>query len=157
MDSSRRRVPRRALVPAAALPLLAFGACGDGGGVGEGEPARDSIAVTVSPAPPPPLPAGESDGAIGVRVERTGRLALRVDGRTALSGPVQVSVEDGHEVLFGPTEVAVEEGRFRVELAMAPSPRPVVFVYVSDPAGRHQTVVPVGAVGTVGAAGPSVE
>jgi hypothetical protein len=84
---------------------------------------------------------GEAEGAIGVRVERTGPRALRVAGRTTFAPVVQVSVEDGHNILFGPADVPVRDGRFAVDATLEPTERARVFVYVTDPRGMSQTVV----------------
>lgn len=110
------------------------------------------------PAPAPPTaPRGESDGVIGVRVEQPRPRELAVHGATTSpDSVVQVSVEDGHRVLFGPADVPVRRGRFRVDFAHEPTDRPSVLVYVGDPAGRHQTVVPVAAGAREAAAGPAV-
>lgn len=142
--------------------VAGFAACADGDGRSSGSDAASVVdTVAAVPAAPPSssaAPAGESDGVIGVRVEQPRPRELTVHGATASADSVvQVSVEDGHRILFGPADVAVRDGRFRIDFAHEPSDRPAVFVYVGDPAGRHQTVVPVATQARAAAAGPSVD
>lgn len=139
--------------PAAVVAAALLAGCGDGGREAGTRTAADSAAA---PAPAPSMTGGAraaSDGAIGVRVEQPRPRELVVYGATtAAVQSLQVSVEDGHRVLFGPMDVPVRGGRFRADFAHEPSDRETVFVYVSDPEGVHQTVVPV-ARGAAGAAG----
>lgn len=144
---------------AAALALLALlgGACDR---APREEPPVDAGPALGEPPPEPAAPVadsppGESDGAIGVRVERRGEREVTVAGRTE-EETVQVSVEDGHRVLFGPAEVPVRDGRFRIDLAYEATESPTVFVYVADPLGEHQTVVPLARGDDLAAAGPAL-
>lgn len=137
--------------------VAVLAACGDGRSAGAAS-VVDTVAAV--PASPPPLagPAGESNGVIGVRVEQPRPRELTVHGlTTSVDSVVQVSVEDGHRVLFGPADVPVRDGRFRIDFAHEPSDRAAVFVYVADPAGQHQTVVPVAARAREAAAGPTTD
>lgn len=150
-----RSASRPTRVAGLLLAVLSAG-CGEGGAEGEAAPVDTGAAV---PAPALPSgPRGESDGVIGVRVEQPRPRELTVHGAaSSADSTVQVSVEDGHNVLFGPAGVPVRGGRFRIDFAHAATDRPTVYVYVTDPAGRHQTVVPVPAGAREAAAGPSVE
>lgn len=92
--------------------------------------------------PAEPVPAASDTGmTVVVRRMEPGRYLLT--GRTRLADLLQLSVEDGRRVLFGPAEIAVAGGAFTAEARLEPTDQRTVFVYLADPGGPRQWVIPI--------------
>lgn len=110
---------------------------------------RDTVPVTAAPARTDsisPLPApvvAASDTGLFVTVRRVAAGRYELAGRTRAADVLQLSAEDGQRVLYGPAEVGVAGGAFTTQMQLEQSARPVVYLYLADPAGTRQWVIPV--------------
>jgi hypothetical protein len=128
------------------LPLAVFLAACDGDADDAprppaGEPVTSAAPASDSAAANAPA-ADSAEAGLAVVVERRAAGEYVMFGRTQASA-LQLSVEDGHNVLYGPADVEVSGGAFRTDLRLEPTTRPTVFVYITEPGGQRQWVVPI--------------
>jgi hypothetical protein len=130
------------VLPAAVL--VALSACRGDGDDAPPPPAGEPVTPAVSDAADSADAAAVADSAqpgLAVVVERRGE-GYVIFGRTDAPA-LELSVEDGHNVLYGPAEVPVAGGAFRAEVTLNPTDRETVFVYLAEPSGARQWVVPI--------------
>ncbi len=102
-----------------------------------------ALVAACEPAPPPQAGTAAADTGLALVARREGETGYVVWGRTSAVEPLEISVEDGDRVLYGPAPLPVDGGAFRADFAIEPTPKPAVFVYVADAAGRRQWKVEV--------------